>query len=141
MLIRERILARLQAVLSGATPAGARVFRSRRVALEAVELPAIVIEPGPETTSNVGSFTDRNELPVDIVVIARGDPFEQLTAPVEEAAHRALMADPDLALLVSEIRRTGATPQAEEADRTQGAMALGFRITYLTRAGDPSLQP
>lgn len=141
MLTRERIAARVQVALHNATPAGPRVFRSRRVALEASELPAIVIEIGDVSVQGLGSFTDQHTLELSLVVIARGDPFDSITAAVEEAAHRALLADPELALLVADVRAIGTSPEAEEADRTQGSMTLRYRITYLTRAADHGLAP
>lgn len=140
-LLREQILARVAAALLGATPAGQNVFRSPEVSITKDQTPAITVLFDGEQTARMGQFTDRNEMTVLLAIFTRGDPWDQLAEPVDGAAHRVLFADAALAALVSDIRRTGTEPEAEEADRTAGTLKVRYQVTFLTRASDPSRAP
>lgn len=139
--LREQILARVAAALTGATPAGANVFRSREVSITRQQTPALTVLFDGEATQRAGQATDRHEMTLLLAVFVRADPWDQVAANVDEYCHRVVMADAVLASLISDIRRTSAEPEAEEADRTAGTLSVRYRITYLTRAGDIALAP
>lgn len=139
--LREQILASAVTALTGATAAGANVFRSREVALHRGVTPAIVVTPGGESDQRMGQHTDRHVLTVHLAIFVRGDPWDQLADAVAEPAHRTLVRAPGLLALATDIRKVSTDYQAEEADRTAGALVSHYEFTYLTRADDIAAAP
>lgn len=139
--LREQILARIAAALTGTTPAGGNVFRSRETSIARGVSPAIVVMPDSEQDQRVGQATDRHELTIKVAIFVRGDPWDQLADAIATPAHQVLMADAPLAALVVDVRKNSTDFQAEEADRTAGTLSMYYQITYLTRAADISAAP
>lgn len=139
---REAILARVATLLVGATPAGSNVFRSREVAITKAMTPAITVLFDGEASSRVmGQHALKHEMTLLLAVFVRGDPWDQLATLVDEAAHRALMADAPLQALLADLLRLSSDPEAEEADRTAGTLNLRYRLTFLTSSADIALPP
>ena len=137
--VREQILARMAALLTGTTPAGANVFRSREVSITRAVSPAIVVMPDAEEDSAFSQLTDHHRLDVGVVIFTRGDPWDSLADPIALAAHQLICTDVTLrALAVGDIRKHSSLWNAEEADRTAGSLVMKYRITYLTQATDIS---
>lgn len=139
--LRERILARAALALAGATPAGPRVYRSRTDAIPKDLASAIVVLFDGEVTKRQGNSTSQHDMTLLLSLLVRGDPWDQLANELDEAAHRALLADAQLVAMTSDIERLSADPEAEEADRTAGALSVRFRVRYLTSVADLSAAP
>lgn len=139
--LREQILARAAAVLIGTTPAGPNVFRSREVSISREQTPAITVLFDGEQSEPMGDAATRHTMTMLTAVFVRGDPWDSIAATVDVAMHRTLLADQQLAQLVTRIVRSSADPEAEEADKTAGTLSVRFRVTFITRAGDISLAP
>ena len=138
--IHEQILARLQVLLAGLASVQV-VDRSRKVGLERDQTPAIVLRPGPESSERFSLHVDRSVFELEVIVQARGDPWDSITDPIVDDAHRLIFADTALQALVADMRRTAREPEDLEADATAGQETLRYRITYLTRANDLSAPP
>lgn len=141
--LREQMLARVAAVLAAAnTPAGANVFRSREVAITRTVSPAIcVLYRGADDVQRTGIGADRHRVEFDVAIFVRGDPWDSLADAVDEPAHKALLADPQLKAMGIEIFRRGDDAEAEEADRTAGCLSVHYSATFYTRAGDIAAAP
>lgn len=139
--LREQILARALVVLTGTTPAGASVFRSRESSITRDMVPAIVLMPDGEQDQRMGGDTDRHEFTINVAIFTRGDPWDQMADGVAETVHRLLLGDPVLKAMSTEVRKTSTDYESEEADRTAGTLSARYRITYLSKAGDIAAVP
>jgi hypothetical protein len=92
--LREDILDHFADTLTGATPAGTRVYRSHRLLREQDVPPAILIVPVRETLNEGqrGHYSGRALL-VRVSVYARGTIADQAADATCIAVHAALMAD------------------------------------------------
>jgi hypothetical protein len=136
--IREQILDRLRTSLSGNTPAGVNVFRSREASITKSQSPSIVIMPQTNPFNRVATMADRNQLEVAIEIFTRGDPWDSLADPVDLAAQSIIMSDSVIANLASQVRRTGESFAGQEADRTAGTLTVLYQFIYLTHPADIS---
>jgi hypothetical protein len=136
---REQILARL-VVLLAAVPGVVMVERSRRVAVDRDQTPAILIRPDVDEVERYGQSTDRHGLVAVIVVETRGDPWDAVADPIVAALHTLVMRDPAL-LAMADVRLMSREPEDTEADATAGQDALHYRFTYLSRADDLGARP
>ena len=84
----------------------------------------------------MSSGVDENTLIVALEIFTRGDPPDQLADPVAVAAHRLLSADPQLACLITSIRRKERNWEGQEADDTAGFVMMRYEVRYLTAAND-----
>ena len=134
--LREQLLAQLKVLLTGATPAGASVFRDREVSITRAVEPAIVIMPNSNTMGRMATQVDRNALAVSLEIFVRGDPWTSLADPIDVAMHAAIMNDATLRTIVSDVRREGEEFEGIEADKTAGTLTVTYRFTYLTNASD-----
>ncbi len=139
--IGEQLLARALVALTGATPAGANVFRTREIGLTRAEAPAIVIVPKDEPSARMGQFTDKSELEVEFQIFSRGDPWDSLADAVYVPLHAVVMTDAALRALCSDVRRLQRGFEGQEADRTAGTLTVTYRFTFLTAATDVSVGP
>lgn len=139
--LREQITARVVTVLTGATPAGANVFRSRETSITRDLTPAITVMPEGEVDSRMGAQTDRHEFTLGLEIFVRGDPWDAIADPTAEAAHRVMTTDPQIKALAVDVRKVGTEYQSQEADRTAGVLSARYVITYLSRADDLAAQP
>lgn len=140
--LREQILARMALVLTGATPAGANVFRAREVSITRDVSPAIsVLYRGTPEAEPAGAGSTKHRMTVDLAIFVRGDPWDSLADAVDTAAHAVLMADPVLQSLGAQLVRHGDDADAQEADRTAGALIVHYAATFFTRAGDITQRP
>lgn len=137
--LREQLLTRVQAALVAAAPLGgvqaSAIFRSREVSLTRATSPAIVVMPVNADFTRLATAVDRVQCEFALEIFVRGDPWDSLADPIDVAAHATLMADAPLAALISDLRRTGETFEAQEADRTAGTLTARYRATFLTQAG------
>lgn len=136
--VREQILARLVVLLSGATPAGSNVYRSRENAITRGLTPAIVVMPGEASASAQSQAMDRHEFTADLEVFVRGDPWDALADPVADAAHRLIRGDATLRALCGDVRFVSSSWEGQEADRTAGVLTQRYRFTYLAAADNLS---
>lgn len=139
--LREQITARVAAALTGATPAGANVFRSRESSITKGMTPAIVVMPDSEQDVRMGSYTDRHQLTLSIEVFTRGDPWDSQADATAEAMHKVLVADPTIAAFAVDVRKISTDYESQEADRTAGTLSARYVITYLSKAADLAAQP
>ena len=139
--LREQITAQTVVALTGATPAGNNVFRSREISITRDMVPAIVVMPETLQTSRMGQGTDRHELVLVLEVFVRGDPWDSIADATAEVAHRVMMKDPTIRVYALDARRVSAEYEAQEADRTAGTLSARYAITFLTRSDDLAVQP
>lgn len=142
---REQIVARVVEVLKSLPIfAGERVFRSLEDAIEREESPSAAVFFGGEDTEPMGSETDSHTMTLSVAYVVRGSPWDQLANAADVVGHQALAVDAlqgPLSELLSDLRRQGAEPSAEGADQTAGALAVRYRIRYLTSRFDISRGP
>ena len=134
--IADQIITLMINAVTGLTDAQSRVFRSRETAITHDEAPSIVIKPVNEESKVMSSGVDENTLIVALEIFTRGDPPDQLADPVAVAAHRLLSADPQLACLITSIRRKERNWEGQEADDTAGFVMMRYEVRYLTAAND-----
>lgn len=140
--LREQILARVQALLIGNTPAGANVFRAREVSITRAMTPTItVLYGGSSDVQRMGMGVDRHTITINVAIFVRGDPWDQLADAIDEPAHRLIIADATLKAMGVELRRGPDQAEAEEADRTAGALIVPYHAIYLAKAGDIAAAP
>lgn len=134
---RETILLAVMAAVTGATPAGNRVYRSRAEAFARDELPAIVVKPGGETPQHIATGLTQRGFDVHLEFHARGTPADQIVDPLIAAAHKVLMADQTLGGAVARlIEKETHEPEFAEADETAVHIAVTYTATYMTTATD-----
>lgn len=138
---REQILTAVVALLSGNTPAGANVYRSRSDAFARGELPAIVVKPGAEDVDNAARGITHRSFDVHVQVFARGTPADQLADPVVLAAHALLMAEQTLGGKVARLIEKGmAEPEFADGDDTAVMIQTTYVARYATPTGDLTRQ-
>lgn len=135
--VREQILEALATKLA-AVP-NATVFRSRQNAVDREEGVAILLQPENEQVekraSNPGGVVVKAFM-LDMAVIARGDPADQIADPVVVSAHALIMADPTLVNLCSQIIEHSTEWKFQEADLTAVEVLVRYQIKYATRTND-----
>lgn len=115
---------------------GTHVERSREVALEREDLPALIIKPKDESSELLANGLSRNELVIELQIHTRGEIADQLADPVAAAAHVALTSDPTLGGKCTRVHYESRSWEFADSDRTGGQLTMHYRITYLTPAGD-----
>ena len=131
----ETILAAVATLLAGGS-IGASVERSREVALEREDLPAVVVKPKDEAATPLANGLTRCELTIDIQVHTRGAIPDQLADPIAAAIHKALTADLTLGGKCARLFYTARAWEFADTDRTAGQLTLNYVIHYHTPAGD-----
>jgi hypothetical protein len=137
--LREQILARLQVLMQGVAGV-VTVERSRRVAVDRDQTPAILIRPDVDEVERYGQATDHHGFVAVVTVETRGDPWDAVADPIVQAVHVAVMRDAQL-LALADVRLASREPEDTEADATAGQDALRYRFTYLARSDDLSARP
>lgn len=143
----ERIAARLVELLTGATAAGANVYRDRTDAFEREESPAILIELGKEDSAPLGSgrpgfhSLDVCELDISVIVCVRGAAWSTVADLVRVQTFGLMTADPTLRGLVSSLRRVTCEWRSEAADQPFGYAAQIYRAKYTSRADRLDIDP
>lgn len=143
----EAVAARVAALLTNATAAGANVWRDRQDALTREESPAILIELVDEETSPMGGGhpviggVDRNTVRLAVIVCVRGTSWQALADQVRCEAHALIVADATLRSLVSNLRRDRCEWKAASADQPFGYAAQIYAATTLSRASALDLPP
>lgn len=128
--IREQIVARMAAALSGTLPNALPVYRSREQAFARGDLPAVVVKPADEETQAIAESLEISRFNAHVEIIVRGDVWDNLADPIIVAAHALLLGDAQLAALVSKLRRTSAKWEAHEADQTAGVLTQTYHLIY-----------
>jgi hypothetical protein len=135
--VREQILQVLAIKL--ATVPNVSVFRSRENAVAREEGIAILLQPENEQVekraSNPGGLVLKNLL-LDMSIIARGDPADEIADAAVVAAHAQIMADPTLGNLCSQIIEHSTEWKFQEADLTAVEVLVRYQIRYATTTND-----
>lgn len=139
--LREQVLARIYAALLAAAPGGAMAMRSREISVTRALAPAIAVMPQGTTLQRMATGVDKNQLDVALEIFVRGDPWDSLADPIDQAAHTVMLTDAPLWALASDVRRISESFEGQEADRTAGTLTVRYQVTYLTRAADISRAP
>lgn len=132
--IREQLLSRVAAALLNTTPAGANVSRSREVSVTRAQTPAIVVMARSNSVTSMSDRVDQNNFDLALEIFVRGDPWDSLCDPVDQAAHDVVMNDPQILALVGGLRRGSEAFESQEADQTAGVLTVHYRATFLTQA-------
>lgn len=133
---REQILSAVATLLTGATPAGANVFRSRVTAIGRGDAPAIIVRPEEDIPEKQFAGMVISTAAVAIDVYTRGDVPDQLADPIIVAAHAWIMADPTLGGLASLTLQGPAKWESHEADQTAGFATFIYHVRYTTKVSD-----
>lgn len=133
----EQILVRAASVLSGATDAGANVFRGRADALADEEIPALNVLRGPSTEDAIGGNGARILVAFDIEHrVAVTVDWETAADALHMQVHGVLSADAPLAALGRGLRCTGTDAQGDGADRLIGRLTARYQMQVFVRPGD-----
>lgn len=139
--VAEQILARVQAVLLNATPAGAHVERGRDDAFGDSELPAINIRRANTGHERLGDSGERVIVSFDLELhVATTGAWETAADALHMAAHAVLVADAPLAALGRGLRCTGTDAQGDSADRVIGKLTARYQMQVFVRPGDLTRQ-
>lgn len=133
---REQILSAFQALLTGSTPAGGNIFRSRVIAVFRDETPAIIIRPEEDIPEKQFAGMVISNLSVAIDVYTHGDAPDQLADAVIVPAHALIMSDRTLGGLVSVVSQGPAKWEMQEADQTAGLSTFIYNVKYTTQTTD-----
>lgn len=127
---REQIIAAIAAALDGIAP----VYRSRVEAFQRSESPALVVEPGPDTSAAEPVSTCKIDwtLLVTIAVHTRGGIPDQTADPLIVDIHDALMADRSLGGLAMDCWPVSIDPQFDKADAVSCWTVCTWRVRYRT---------
>lgn len=131
---REQILAAIRTTLTSTVGVGTRIYRSRVEAFQRNEAPALVIEPGNDTSSPepVSSCKIDWTLQVLIAVHTRGGIPDQAADPTIVDIHSRLMADRTLGGLVMDIWPVSVDPQFDKADAASNWTVCTYQVRYRT---------
>lgn len=133
----EQILARVAAVLVGATGGGDGVFRGRADAFADTELPALNVRRGACVEEAVGANGTRLLVGWDIDHhVAETEDWETACDALHMQVHAVLAADAPLAALGRGLRCTGTDVQGESADRVVGRLTAHYQMQVFVRPGD-----
>lgn len=139
----ERIAQRLQTLLTGTTPAGAKVWRDREAAVTREDSPAILIEIADEDPETMGSGghaarmgLDRSVITVLVTVCVRGDQWQTAADAVRVTAHALIAADAELRGLVVQIRRGRCEWRPANTDIPFGFASQAYLFTVLGSSTD-----
>jgi hypothetical protein len=139
---REAILAAIETALAGTTGVGNRIYRSRPEAFSRGETPALVIEPGsestidPERTGGASMCKLDWRLTVRIGIITRGAIPDQLADPIMVDIHQRLRTNAAIKALVMTIYPSDNNWQQADGDQTAGATVCDWSIRYRTNVDD-----
>lgn len=131
---REQILAKIATTLAGTTGVSTRIYRSRVEAFQRNEAPALVIEPGIDTSAPEPVSTCKIDwtLQVIIGVHTRGGIPDQTADPTIVSIHFKLMADRTLGGLAMDCWPVSIDPQFDKADMTSNWTVLTYQVRYRT---------
>lgn len=137
---RENILARIKTVLNSTSGVSSRVYRSRVVALQRNELPAIVIEPlsdSPEQNTVLPTLDW--SFRVRISVIQKGSTStspDSAADSIIESMHSLLMADLTLNGYAIDLQPDDVNFDSVDADQPSIVVENQYIIRYRTELTD-----
>jgi len=143
----EAVAARIAALLTGTTNAGANVWRDRQDAFTREESPALLIELVDEDTTPLGGGhpviggTDKDLLRIAVIPCIRGANWQTAADALRCQAHALIAADATLRGLVANLRRDRCEWKAASADQPFGYAAQIYAGTTLSRASALDLPP
>ena len=135
---REQILAAIRSTLTNTTGVGTRIYRSRVEAFQRNEAPALVIEPGSDSSNPEPVSTCKIDwtLQVLIAVHTRGGAIpDQQADPIIVSLHSKLMADRTLGGLAMDLWPISVDPQFDKADGVSNWTVCTYQIRYRTQIG------
>ena len=131
--LREQILVAIQTKLS--TVPNATVFRSRQDAVAREEGNALLLQPekeSPQKRSSAPGGTVLRDFLINVIVMARGDPPDQVADAVIAVAHAQIMSDPTLGNLCAQVIDDSTEWTFQEADLTACEVKIRYIVRYLT---------
>ncbi len=134
--LREQILAAVKTLLSGATPAGTNVYRSRAEPFTRDELPAIVIEPKTEDVTSLAQEISERLLGLEVIIHVRGDVSDTVSDTIAQPAHAVIMADQTLGGLCARVIEKSSNWEFADADSTANKLTLTYDVKYHTKSKD-----
>lgn len=143
----EAVAIRLQALLNGATDAGASVYRDRDDAMSRDEPKALLIELIDEDTTPMGGghpvigAVDSNRLRFVVMACVRAQGWQAQADVLRCQAHALIATDVPLRALVANLRRERCEWKPANADQPFGYAAQIYSATTLNRAHALDLYP
>lgn len=134
--VRLRIVDAMAAAIAAAT--GLTPYRNLDYALEANNLPAVVLRAGHEGASagEISATTTEAEVEIHVLVSNSANP-EASADPIDALIHRALFADFRFGGLARELNRVSAGWDFDLGDCCQ--RSLVYRVAYSTKVNDLEL--
>ena len=135
--VRERILQSLATKLVSVPDA--TVYRSRQTAVARSEGNAILLEPENEQVEKRTTMPNGlvvRDFMFDVVVLARGDPADQVADQIIVTAHALIMADPTVGNLCAQIIEHSTEWKFDQADLTAAEVLVRYMTRYLTKTSD-----
>jgi hypothetical protein len=133
---RETILAQVATALTGTTGVDTRIFRSRVVALQREEFPAILIEPVSDVVARQTTARLIWSLRFQVAVVVRADNPDQSADDIVVDAHEKIMSDSTLQGMLVELLPSAVDFQFENADKPLGIVTMQFEAKYQTAEAD-----
>lgn len=135
--VAEQILARVAAVLTGATDAAARVYRGRLDAFADEEYPAINVRRASTSEDAVAQNGSRIIVGFEIDHHVDGSAdWETAVDALHMQAHAVLAADATLATMGHGLRCTGTDAEGDRADRVVGRLTARYQMQVFVRPHD-----
>lgn len=138
MTIREQIIQAIVTKLNGTTQVGTNIFRSRKEAIEAPELPALLIEPINDIPSAGALPRAIWELTFHVTAIIKADSPDTAIDPIIQDVYQRVMADQDLGGLTMDLMPATSSYQFVEGDMPRLIFAMQFKATYQSNLKDLS---
>lgn len=127
---RERIMQRIETILTGTSGIGGRVYRSDPEAATRGDQPCIMLSWSNESgTPETVTLAERT-LSVQVEILVRGDVPDTLADPIAESAHALLMADPQLQGNAIDMTLGDARFDFESADQTAGRLTHEYQVRF-----------
>ncbi|OIR10978.1 hypothetical protein GALL_71490 [mine drainage metagenome] len=132
---RELKIEALMAALT-ASSVGVPAFRSRVVAFQRGDLPAIVVKPASETVVKAGAGIARRALELDIEIHVRGDVPDQIADPIVAGVHGVVVNTSALGGADGGVVEQETLWEFSEADQAALMVTMKYHLIYLTQSAD-----
>ena len=132
---REGIIAAIATSLASTAGVSGRVYRSRVEPLSRGEAPALILEPVRDTCEQNTSLPTLDwSLTLQITVIVRQNPPDQVADSIIESMHSKMMSDLTVGGRAVDVQPLSTSYESVPADQISGLAVSTFLIRYRTTA-------
>lgn len=127
---REQVISAFVAALAGTTGVSNRIFRNRLDPMSQSELPAVVVRPlTDESTQTTIPYLDW-ELTLEVAIVASGEVPDAICDPILADINNRLVTDAPLAGLIKDFDLVQVTWEFNNTDRLSCAAIARYIVKY-----------